>query len=305
VKSCKKWANRLPDFIVIGAMKCATTTLHEQLARQSGLFMSHLKEPNFFSDDDVHARGIDWYRSLFDQAEPDQLLGESSTHYTKLPTHPHTVERMVRALPRVKLIYVMRHPIDRLTSHYLHELTVGRIANALEQAIDSHQELLDYGRYSMQLEPYLQAYGPGSVLPVFFDRLVGWPDEELDRIGEFLGVPGSLRWDPGLAPQNVGSERLRHSRVRDVLVRSPGLTAVRRKFIPRPWVEHIKSIWKVGIDPPHVPPRLEIRLCEVFDRDLARLGSWLGVALDCDNFREVTRAKPLSWTDDRAMKAIR
>ena len=175
--------NRLPDFIVIGAMKSATTTLHEQLARQSGLFMSRPKEPNFFSDDENYARGIEWYASFFAGAGDHLLLGESSTHYTKLPTHPHTVERMVRALPRVKLIYVMRHPIDRLTSHYLHEVTVGRISVGLEEAVERHPELVDYGRYSMQLEPYLRVYGPESILPVFFDRLVDQPDLELERLG--------------------------------------------------------------------------------------------------------------------------
>ncbi len=54
-----------PDFIVIGAMKSATTTLHEQLARQPGLFMSRPKEPNFFSDNENYARGWGWYSSLF------------------------------------------------------------------------------------------------------------------------------------------------------------------------------------------------------------------------------------------------
>ena len=66
------------------------------------------------------------------------LRGESSTHYTKLPTYPSGPSiRMVEAFPRVKLIYVMRHPIDRLASHYLHEQTVGRINVGLEQAVVS------------------------------------------------------------------------------------------------------------------------------------------------------------------------
>src|SRR3974390_1289373 len=95
-----------PDFIVIGAMKSATTTLHEQLARQPGLYMSRPKEPNFFSDDRNYARGLESYHPCFEGCGEEQLVGESSTHYTKLPTHPHTVSRMVRALPHVKLIYV-------------------------------------------------------------------------------------------------------------------------------------------------------------------------------------------------------
>src|SRR6516164_6558874 len=95
-----------PDFIVIGAMKSATTTLHEQLARQPGLFLSRPKEPNFFSDDDVYALGLGWYAGLFHDAPPVVLCGESSTHYTKRPTLPHAVARIARHLPRVRLVYV-------------------------------------------------------------------------------------------------------------------------------------------------------------------------------------------------------
>src|SRR6185312_16834851 len=101
---------RPPDFMIIGAMKCATTTLHEQLARQPGLFMSRPKEPNFFSDDENYARGWAWYGSLFRPAGSADLRGESRTHYTKLPTYPRTVERIRRDLPRLKPIYGMRHP---------------------------------------------------------------------------------------------------------------------------------------------------------------------------------------------------
>ncbi len=80
--------SRLPDFIIIGAMKSATTTLHGLLASQPGVFMSTPKEPCFFSDDEVWARGVGWYASLFEAAPAGALLGESSTHYTKLPTYP-------------------------------------------------------------------------------------------------------------------------------------------------------------------------------------------------------------------------
>lgn len=284
-----------PDFIVIGAMKSATTTLHEQLARQPGLFMSRPKEPNFFSDDENYGRGPEWYRSCFEGCRDDELAGESSTHYTKLPTHPDTVDRMARMLPDVKLIYVIRHPIDRLASHYLHEVTVGRIDADLEEAIEECPELVDYGRYALQLEPYLRAFGPEAILPVFLDSLSARPQHELDRIGRFLGAPEPLRWDHSLAPLNVGRQRLRQSPVRDVLVRAPILTAIRRAVMPRAWTERLKALWRIGIDPPTVPPALESRLRRIFDADLARLGVWLGVPLDCDSFHRVALGDPPIW----------
>ena len=61
--------SRMPDFIIIGAMKCATSTLHDQLAEQPGFVMSEPKEPNFFSDEENWAKGLGWYSGLFAAAE--------------------------------------------------------------------------------------------------------------------------------------------------------------------------------------------------------------------------------------------
>ncbi len=276
-------------------MKSATTTLHEQLARQPGLFMSRPKEPNFFSDDENYARGWGWYGSLFQRAGMADLRGESSTHYAKRPTHPRTVERMKRDLPRLKLIYVMRHPIDRLISQYVHEVTVGRIRVGLRESIGRHPELIDYGRYSMQLEPFLHAYGPDSVLPVFFPRLVTHSQAELERIGRFLGHPGPLRWDEALEPQNRGADRLRPSPVREALVQAPVLTPIRQRVLPRRLSESLKGFWRARVEPPRLTPVLEMRLREVFDADLAQLGAWLGTRLDCENFHEVTVDRAHEW----------
>jgi hypothetical protein len=285
----------LPDFIVVGAMKSATTTLHEQLTQQACLLMSRPKEPNFFSDDENYAKGLSWYASFFEGADDDQLVGESSTHYTKLPTYPNTIERMTQALPRVKLIYIMRHPIERLSSHYNHERTQGRISVDLSEAVIRHPELVDYGRYSMQLEPYLRAYGPEAILPVFFDRLLQWPDEEIERIGSFLGLPDVLHWHHDLKPQNVGRQLLRHSKLRNAVVQAPVLGTLRRRLVPQSWNERMKGFWEVRRDPPAVPVALRAQLREVFDRDLARLGSWLGITLDCDSFHETTELNEISW----------
>lgn len=277
-------------------MKSATTTLHEQLARQPGVFMCHPKEPNFFSDDEVYARGWRWYGSLFRAAGPSDLCGESSTHYTKLPTYPRTIDRMLRDLPRLKIIYVMRHPIDRLISQYVHEVTVGRISQGLREAVGRHPELVEYGRYSMQLQPYLDAYGPDAVLPVFFSRLVTHSQEELERIGRFLGHGGEWRWDESLEPQNQGRARLRPSPVRDVLVQAPVLTTIRQRVVPRRLSESLKGFWRARVDPPRLTPSLEARLREVFDADLAQLGSWLGLSrLDCENFHVVTVGRAHEW----------
>jgi hypothetical protein len=284
-----------PDFVLIGAMKSATTTLHEQLARQPGFFMTRPKEPSFFSDDPVFARGRRWYFSLFESAEPGDLRGESSTHYTKLPTYPRTVERMVGHLPRLKLIYLMRHPLDRLISQYVHEVTAGRIKAGLVEAIRRHPELIDYSRYAMQLQPFVDAYGFENVLPVFFPRLVNHSQAALERIAGFLAYRGSVRWDFSLKPQNAGRERLRHSPIREALVQAPVLSTLRQRIVPRVWSRSLKKRWRARIDRPRLPAHSTARLREVFDADLAQLGAWLGIDLDCEKFDDVTIARAHEW----------
>jgi hypothetical protein len=202
---------------------------------------------------------------------------------------------MARDLPRLRLIYVMRHPIDRLISQYVHEVTVGRIRVDLAEAVVRYPELIDYSRYSMQLQPFLEAYGFGRVLPVFFPRLVNHSQAELERIGRFLGHEGPLEWDRSLPPLNRGRDRLRSSPVREVLVQAPVLTTIRRRVLPRPWAQSVKRFWRAQIEPPRLSPSVTARLREVFDADLAQLGSWLGVRLDCANFHEATRARSYEW----------
>ncbi|MEP0844545.1 MAG: sulfotransferase domain-containing protein [Phycisphaerae bacterium] len=280
---------RLPDFIIIGAMKCATSTLHDQLGLQPGIFVSEPKEPNFFSNDEEYARGLDHYAALFAAAEPGALCGESSTHYTKLPTYPRTVERMKRHLDQLRLIYVMRHPVDRLVSHYVHEWTERTIECPIDRAVREFPRLIDYGRYAMQLEPFLAAYGRQSILPVFFERLVAEPQRELERVCRFIGYAGRPVWHHEEAAQNVSQERLRVSPLRDAIVWNPLVTWVRRRFIPQSWRDRVKRLWQMRKRPRLSPESLRL-LQETFDQDLARLGELLGVSINCANFKAVARS---------------
>lgn len=294
----------MPDFIIIGAMKAATSTLHEQLARQPGIFMSSPKEPNFFSDDAEYARGVEWYGSLFAQAPQGALCGESSTHYTKLPTHPRTIERMKRALPDdVRFIYIMRHPIDRLISHYIHEWTQRVIDSPIDKALDEHPELIDYGRYAMQLKPHFEAWGRERVLPVFFDRLSGLPQQELERVCRFIGHEGAPAWQADVAEQNASSERLRQSAVRDAIVNLPGARAFRRALVPQAVRDRIKGLWMMKKRPQLSGPN-KARLMAIFDDDLATLGRWLGLTLSCDNFKAVAREAVPQWKVAPAKAAV-
>jgi len=284
---------RLPDFILVGAMKCGTSGLHDQLLRRSGLFLSDPKEPNFFSDDEVYARGRDWYASLFADAHAGQLCGESSTHYTKLPTHPHSCDRMRALLQEVKLVYVMRHPVDRIISQYIHQWTENDVSGSLDEAVARDERFIAYSRYATQLEPYLDVYGRQNVLPVFFEQMVAEPDAELRRIVNFIGDPSPEppRWVSTDPIANASSERVRRSRLRD-LARNTPLGPLWRRVVSASLRERIKSRWRLK-DRPVFSPEALAEVQAILDADLSRLGTWLGRTLTCADWeRQVAEGVP-------------
>jgi len=283
-----------PDFVIIGAMKCATSTLHEQLAEQPGFFMSRPKEPNFFSDDDVFARGMDWYQGLFAEAPPGTLRGESSTHYTKLPRHPDALPRLAEALGPRRFVYVMRHPIDRLVSHYIHEWTQRVMEGPIDEAVERHPELVDYGCYAMQLRPWLERFGREAVLPVFFERLAEAPEAELRRVARFVGSAEEVHFRDGLGAQNVSRDRLRRSPLREALMQLPGATSLRRALVPRRVRDRIKARWQMR-ERPELSPETRAALEGRFDEDLAELGGWLRTPLRCQDFVARVGSRSLDW----------
>ena len=289
--------SKSPDFIIIGAMKCATSTLHDQLAQQPGIFMSELKEPNFFSNDDIYVQGWEWYASHFEDASPQDLCGESSTHYTKLPTYPDTVERIRQSLPEVKLIYVMRHPVERLVSQYIHEWSQRVMSEEINTAVDQYPELIEYSRYTVQLQPFFDTFGPDRILPVFFERLATDPQAELERIGRFIGYSGQPTWEDNRDAQNVSTARMRQSLLRDLIVEAPGLRELRRLLIPKSFRLWVRSLWTMKDKPELASEKVE-RLEKIFDEDLKVLGSWLGMSLSCENFKETVCANSVNWSED-------
>lgn len=277
---------RKPDFIIIGAMKSATSTLHEQLALQPDFFMSTPKEPFYFSDDKVFSKGRDWYLRLFNDAHPDQLCGESSTHYTKLPDYPATINRMKSELPDIKLIYVLRHPIDRLVSHYIHQWSQNVFRCDINEAIQRYDELINYSRYAYQIKPYLDAYGRDNILFIFNEALRVRPQAELERVAAFLGLdPERVKWQENLVEQNVSSQRVKRFNGYGLLVESFIMTWIRRQFIPKGFRTRVREWLSMRKKPVVSQANLE-KLSQIFDEDLAELSQILGHDFKIATFKE-------------------
>ncbi len=289
---------KAPDFIIIGAMKSATSSLHSQLALQPGIFMSTPKEPNFFSDDDQYDKGANWYSDLFKEAGDNTICGESSTHYSKLPDYPKTINRLKQWKDSYKFIYVMRHPVDRLVSHYIHQWSEGVISSDINEAIDRFPELINYSCYAMQLQPYIDAFGEDSVLPVFYETIRSDPQSELSRIGRFLSYDDEMTWRHKINAQNVSSQRERKFRGYSVLVKSAFATKLRRLFVPQSLRDWVKDRLRMKNRPELNEASLS-RLESRFDEDLGKLSEWLGTKLTCRNFSSPEQQEEILRRHDR------
>jgi hypothetical protein len=151
-------SGRRPDFLIIGTMKSATTSLFQWLGATPGVALPEAKEPNFFSADDRWARGLAWYASLF----PDvagTITGEASTSYTD-PTRASLVaERIEQVVPEARLVCLVREPAARLRSHYRHEVQRGREKRSFTEAVTAESPYVARSRYDLCLEPYVARFG--------------------------------------------------------------------------------------------------------------------------------------------------
>ncbi len=126
---------RLPDFIIAGAPRSGTTWLYLLAQRHPQLAMAEpmVPEPKFFLVDELWQRGVDYYSTKwFDPLPAGRVLGEKSTNYLEAP---EAAERISRVLPRVKLIFLLRNPVDRAYSNYLWSRQNGLETETFERAL--------------------------------------------------------------------------------------------------------------------------------------------------------------------------
>jgi hypothetical protein len=207
----------LPDFLIIGAQKCGTTSLYEYLTQHPDIYPATVKEVGYF--DRYYQKGLPWYRSQFPSAfrkiharfilRRHFLTGEASTGYI---LNPHSLKRIAALVPRAKLILMLRNPVDRAYSHYQHTLRMKREPLSFEDAVNKESERIadswkrmledeDYYNLDIARYAYLKTglyVDQVRVLLRYFPkkRLLVIKNEEFDedpsaivrRVLEFLGV---------------------------------------------------------------------------------------------------------------------
>lgn len=173
---------RLPDFLVVGPPRTATTWLDEVLRGEVGL-PAGVKETHFFARN--YERGIEWYAAHFAQSDPRQKVGEVCAAYFE---NSDARERIHRHIPHCKIICTLRDPVDRLYSYYKLMRQGGKTELPFERAVQVHAKMLKFSRYATILRKWNDRFGKENVLAVINDDLQTDPQSYVDQVSSFIGV---------------------------------------------------------------------------------------------------------------------
>lgn len=204
------------DFMIIGAQKCGTTSVATQLAQHPDVCFSRVKEPGYFNRVQEWQSEIDSYHKLF-SAKDDQICGEASTMYTFSPEWEGTHARLNSYNPDLKLIYMMRNPIERVISNYSHNLVRGIVKESPEKIVLSDPAYINRSKYWMQIEPYLGLFTENRIRLIVFEEYISNQQLTLDQIAPFLGISsnGFDRSDDAREHKTIGNWYLKYEWMRE------------------------------------------------------------------------------------------
>lgn len=198
---------RLPTFLIAGAMRCGTTSLNSYLREHPEVSVSRPKEVHFF--DNNYEAGVDWYLEHFPGSDDSRAVGEATPDYLY---EPEAAARIAATLPDVKILLLLRDPVDRALSHYWHNRSVGREDLSFWEALSAEDDrlaespewrarysYLDRGRYAMQIERFLEHIPRQRILVQTFDDLTTNTVDVYRRTCRFIGV------DEEYLPENLGA----------------------------------------------------------------------------------------------------
>lgn len=271
----------VPNFLVIGAMKGGTTALYEYLRSHPRVFMSTPKELDYFTDEATWLARRGWYEERFRAADGALAVGEASTSYTKFPDVTAVPERIARTDPAMRLIYMVRDPIERIRSQFLHERLHGVVDEPIETAVLRHRRYVNYSRYWMQLSRFLEWFPSEQILVVRSEDL------RSDRLATLRGVCLFL----GVDAEEFGSGiQVEHHRTAEKRVARPVFEPLhsRRMYrrvsqlLPEGLKRQVRPLTTRGVDVERVaiPDAIAARLREVLRGDVAELKRFLGRGFD-------------------------
>lgn len=250
--------DKLPNFFIVGAPKAGTTSLYYYLKRHPEVFMSAVKEPNFFSYEETVRQNLyhkekgvgtlEEYKKLFASANGHhKAIGEASVSYL---FYPGVAEKIKCMVPGARIIISLRNPVERAYSHYYMEHKLGYVSESFEDIVFRkskhhhadlfYQQFVELGLYYQQVKRYLDAFGKDQVKIFIHDDLTDKLEIMILAVFDFLGIDKTHipslegRYNTYSIPRNSFFRKLYSQK---------GLRTFAKKLVPSEKVEAIKSIF--------------------------------------------------------------
>lgn len=224
----------LPNFIIVGPQKCATTWLYQCLYEHPDVLLPETDSVHYF-DMNYH-RGEDWYRKYFEKYDGESLVGEETPTYIREQRAP---ERIAETLPNVKLIFTLRNPMDRAFSHYWHEKSKDKISFEFEDVFENYdlfQNWIVPGFYHRHLTRYEQHFPDEQIKVLFFDDLVEDDHAYLRDVYSFLSLDD---YTPSVLDEKVNQGKFRGLNKQWVYNKS---TSLFKRYAPEPAVDAVRPL---------------------------------------------------------------
>lgn len=275
-------------FICVGAQKAGTSTLHDILQQHPAINFPKRKETHFFRDDEKYNAGVKNYFDLFEDKPGAEYYGEIDPEYLYFE---HCAQRIKETFGDLKILAILRNPVDRAYSHYLmtksrglEDLSFNEAIQSEKDRLASHFDHINYsylarGRYSAQLERFEDIFGKENVKTFLFDDFISDPEAIVAQIFEFVGMePFGFDYK---VKSNVASEA-KSEKVRDFVYKPNKIKKWVGKLIPSKKLKsdimsaiaarNKKEALKVPI-----PPKVKQDIYQAyFEQEIERLETKLG-----------------------------
>lgn len=218
----------LPTFMVIGAAKCGTTSLCALLQQHPDVFLTRPKEPNYFGRITNYECTRKWYESLFAGSEGYGARGEGSTTYSAPKRIEIAAPRIRTEIPDCRLIYIVRHPIRRIESHWKQLRRGWQVAPTINAAVEQEPTIATLGLYWRHLCVYRRLFPDDQILVVFLEDFERDPGAVLERVYTHVGVDPTFRPADARVPHNAATAFQVDTRLSRIARHIPGFRVAKR-----------------------------------------------------------------------------
>ncbi len=275
----------LPNFLIVGAPKAGTTSLYHYLSEHPQVFMSEPKEVNYFSKCEMAAQGLYYnafktknlteYKKLFVDASDEKAVGEGSVSYL---FYPETPTKIKETLPNVKIIILLRSPVDRGYSHYLMDFRMGLTNLFYEEIVYKtskhknlnlyYQQFVELGLYYEQVKRYLDIFGKEQVKIYLQEDLRIESEKIILDLYNFLDIDSSFMVD---TTQEHNAFSMPKNKLIHKLYASHTIRFITKTIFSNTVKEKVKNLFFERKKKPKLNQKLRADLTKIYKEDIQKL----------------------------------